>query len=128
MHHQTSAAKPDPFFGFNLILGPIFRFKRVGLALRIQKRVQLGRVDLKFGFNPIMFLINPIPTRPVFGSGWALRVQNQNRVELGRVGPQNQNSGQIRVGLVGFIWPHYIKLYVFLFYVVVLVVVVVFGD
>ena len=39
------------FFGFNLILGPIFGFKWVKLALRIQKRVQLGRVDLKKGSN-----------------------------------------------------------------------------
>ena len=34
------------FFGFNPILGPLFGFKRVGLALRIQKRV-----DLKKGSN-----------------------------------------------------------------------------
>ena len=27
-------------------------------------------------------------------------------VESGRVGPQGQNSGQIRVGLVGFIWSY----------------------
>ena len=45
--------RPNPtrFFGFNPILGPIFGFKRVGLALRIQKRVQSGRVDLKKGSN-----------------------------------------------------------------------------
>ena len=42
---------PTRFFGFNPILGPIFGFKRVGLALRIQKRVQLGRVDIKKGLN-----------------------------------------------------------------------------
>jgi hypothetical protein len=33
------------FFEFNPILGPIFGFKWVGLALRIQKQVQLGQVD-----------------------------------------------------------------------------------
>ena len=35
-----------------------------------------------------------------------LNKPDSNRVELGRVGPQGQNSGQIRVELVGFIWPH----------------------
>jgi hypothetical protein len=39
------------FGGFNPILGPIFGFKRVGLALRIQKWVQSGRFDLQKGSN-----------------------------------------------------------------------------
>jgi hypothetical protein len=34
-------------FGFNLMLGPIFWFKRVKLALRIPNWVQSGRDDLK---------------------------------------------------------------------------------
>ena len=55
--------------------------------------------------QPYNVLNKPDLKRPVFGSGWALKVQNQ--VESGRVGPQGQNSGQIRVGLVGFFWLHY---------------------
>ena len=42
---------PTGLFGFNPILGPIFKFKQVGLALRIQKQVQLGRVDIKKGLK-----------------------------------------------------------------------------
>ena len=47
---RFSAATPDPIFRIQPILGPIFGFKRVWLALRIQKRALLGRVDLKKGF------------------------------------------------------------------------------
>ena len=45
--------QPNPlrFFGFNQFLGPIFGFKRVGLALRNQKQVQLGKVDIKKALN-----------------------------------------------------------------------------
>ena len=50
-------AKPDTFFGFNLIFGPIFGFKRVRLAFRIHKKVQK---EFKLGFNHIMYLINLI--------------------------------------------------------------------
>ena len=92
-----------------LILDPMFRFKRVWLALRLKERVQSGQVDLKKGSKRVQFYnVNLNLLWPVLGWGWALRVQNL--VELGRVCPQSQNSGQILVGLVEFIWPHYLLL------------------
>ena len=99
-------AKHNPFFGFNLISGLIYKFKRVGLAFRIQKQIQSGRVEFKKGSNSgsIYILLNKAylnQTRPVFGLGLALRVQN--RVEFGRIGPQGQNLG--RVG-----WLHLVAL------------------
>ena len=78
--------RPNPtrFFGLNSILDQKFGLSLVELALRVKKRVQSGRVGLKkgfkFGFNPIMYLINPI---------W--------------VGPPGSKFGLSHVGLVGFI-------------------------
>ena len=65
---SASADKPDTFFWIQPdFVGPIFDFNRVGLALRIPKRVQLGRVELKKGsnsgsrFNPISLYFCPLP-------------------------------------------------------------------
>ena len=60
--HQTKSAtlvQPNPirFFGFNPILGPMLGFKRVALALRIQKRVQLGQVDIKKGLKSDFYVL-----------------------------------------------------------------------
>ena len=46
-----SAAKPDPFFWVQPNFGPNFKVKRVKLALKIQKGVQLGLVDIRKGFK-----------------------------------------------------------------------------
>ena len=55
----ASADKPDTFFWIQPdFVGPIFDFNRVGLALRIPKRVQLGRVQpYKPLFLPITYII-----------------------------------------------------------------------
>ena len=52
-------AKPDPFFWVQ----PKFWLNfLLGLALKIQNQIQLGRVDLKngFKFGFILYLLNPI--------------------------------------------------------------------
>ena len=61
-----SAAKPDPFFGLNPILDPKFGFSRVQsgrVGPQGQKTGPIGlgwpQIGFKFGFNPIMYLINP---------------------------------------------------------------------
>ena len=68
----------------------------------------MGQVDLKEGVKiwvqPYNVLNKSDLNRPVFGSGWTLKVQNL--VELSWVGPQVQNLGQIQARLVGFIWLH----------------------
>ena len=66
---------------------------RVGLASE-RIRIQPYNVLDKPNLNPTHFWVWLGPQ----GSIW---------VELGLVGPQGQNSSQIWVGLVGFIWPHY---------------------
>ena len=44
---QVVLPNPTRFFGLNPILDPKFGLSRVGLALRVEKRVQSGRVGLK---------------------------------------------------------------------------------
>ena len=61
---------------------------RVGLT---SKRVQIRVHSYNVLNKPDMNL-----TQPVFGSGWALMVQN--RVEFSRIGPLGQNVGQIQGG------------------------------
>ena len=56
-------------------------------------RLALNRVQIWIQSYNVLNKPDLNPTRPTFGSGWALRVQNQ--VELGRVGPQGQNSDRV---------------------------------
>ena len=62
-NNASGIVRPNPtwFFRFNPILGP--RFKRVGLTPRVKKPGSIGsgwpQKGLKFGFNPIMYLIHP---------------------------------------------------------------------
>ena len=92
------------FWGSNLISGIIYKFKRVGLAFRIQVQIQSGRVEFKKGSNSvsIYILLNKAylnQTRPVFGLGLALRF------EFGRIGPQGQNLGRVgRLHLVALLF------------------------
>jgi hypothetical protein len=106
-HVISSAAKPDPFFQVEPDFGPKIwvELGRVGPQGKKPGPIGSGwpQIGFKFGFNPIMYLINL--NEPDFGSGLAPRVQI--RVESGRVGPPGSKFGLIRVRLVGFIWPHY---------------------
>ena len=98
------------FLGLNSNLDPIFGFNRVGLGPQDKKTGWIGsgwpKNWYKFEFKSNMYLINPI-------LGRALRVQIW--VKSGRFGPHARvnNSGQIWVGLVRFIWPHYPGWYIF---------------
>ena len=47
----SSAAKPDPFFRVQPNFGPNFLVQTGRVGPQDQKRVQLGRVDLKKGSN-----------------------------------------------------------------------------
>ena len=96
--YQLVQPNPTRIFRFDPILGQIFGFKRVGLALRIPKQVGLTSKRVQIWIQPYNVFDGP----DLFSvSDWALRVQNQ--VESCQVGPQGKNL--IRVGLVGFIWP-----------------------
>ena len=58
------------------------------------------QIGFKFGFNHIMYLINP--NEPDFWSGWAPRVQS--RVELGRA-PRVQIQAELgRIHLASLVW------------------------
>ena len=61
---QTSAAKPDPFFRVQPDFGPNFRVQTGRVGPQDPKTGPIGSgwplKGFKFGFNPIMYLINPI--------------------------------------------------------------------
>jgi hypothetical protein len=68
------AAKPDPFFPVQPNFWPNFWVQMGRVGPQDPKTGPIGSgwplKGFKFGFNPIMSLINPISTRPCFGSGW----------------------------------------------------------
>ena len=47
LDHKVVQPNPTRFFGLNPILDPKLGLSRVGLALRVEKRVQSGWVGLK---------------------------------------------------------------------------------
>ena len=98
---RLAVVRPNPtrFFGLN-------PSGRVGPQGR--KTGPIGscwpQIGFKFGFNPIMYLINlnEPDLSPISG-----RIGPQkSKFGLSRVGPPGSKFGLSRVGLVGFIWPH----------------------
>jgi hypothetical protein len=85
----NSAAKPDPFFWVEPDFGPKIRVEsgRVGPQGQNTGPIRSGwpQIGFKFGFNPIMYLINP-------------NEPNLNPIS-GRVGPPGSKFRLIRVGL-----------------------------
>ena len=59
----------------------------------------------KFGFNPIMYLINPNEPELNPSLGWV--GPPGFKFGLIQVGHPGSKFGLSRVGLVGFIWSHY---------------------
>ena len=61
---QCSTAKPDPFFGVEPNFGPILQVESDQVGPQGQKMSPIGsglpQIGFKFGFNPIMYLMNPI--------------------------------------------------------------------
>ena len=82
-------AKPDPFFGVELNFGPKIWVEFSLVGPQDQKTGPIGssgpQIGFKFGFNPIMYLIN-------------LNEPNLNPI-LGRVGPPGSKFGLSWVGL-----------------------------
>ena len=74
---SSSAAKPEPFFQVQPNLGPYFWVQMGRVGPQDPKTGQIGsgwpQKGLKFGFNPIMCLINRIWTWPDPGSKIGLR-------------------------------------------------------
>ena len=94
---QTSAAKPDPFFRVEPNFGPKIRVESGRVGPQGQKTGPIGsswsQKGFKFGFNPIMYLINPNEPdlNPISGRVGA----PGSKFGLSRVGlgPQGPNSG-----------------------------------
>ena len=99
MEFQVVWPNPTRFFGLNPILGLNIRVESGRVGPQGKKTGPIGsgwpQIGFKFGFNLIMYLINPKnpilglvgpqgPNSGWVGSGWAPRVQI--RAELGRVG------------------------------------------
>ena len=87
----TNSGQTRPvFFRFNTILGPIF--SRVGFQDPKMGPIGSGwpQKGFKFGFNPILYLIDRIWTRPNPFLGRAIRVQNGSEF-----GSQGQNLGRV---------------------------------
>ena len=63
---EHSTDKPDPFFGLNPILDPKFGLSRVGPQGHKTGPIGSGwpQIGFKFGFNPIMYLINQSNLNP----------------------------------------------------------------
>ena len=84
-----SAAKPNPFFWVEPDFGPEIRVESGRVGPQGKKTGPIGSVwpliGFKFGFIPIMFLIN-------------LNKPNLNPI-LGQVGPLGSKFGLSRVGL-----------------------------
>jgi hypothetical protein len=109
---QSSAAKPDPFFRVEPDFGPKIWVEsgRVGPQGRKTGPIGSGwpQIGFKFGFNPIIYLINPNEPdlNPISG-----RVGSPgSKFGLSRVGlgPQGPNSGRVGSGWVG--WVHLVAL------------------
>ena len=86
---ETSAAKPDPFFRVEPDFGPKIRVESGQVGPQGKKTGPIGlgwpKIGFKFGFNPIMYLIN-------------LNEPDLNP-NLGRVGPPGSKFGLSWVGL-----------------------------
>jgi hypothetical protein len=87
---------PTRFFRVEPNFGPKIRVESGRVGPHGQKTGPIGsgwpQKGFKFGFNLIMYLINP-------------NEPDLNPI-LGRVGAPGSKLGLSRVGLVGFIWPH----------------------
>ena len=61
---RSGAAKPDPFFRVEPDFGPKIRVESGRVGPQAQKPGPIGsgwpQIGFKFGFNPIIYLINPI--------------------------------------------------------------------
>jgi hypothetical protein len=94
----SSAAKSDLFFRVEPDFGPKIRVELGRVDPQGQKTGPIGsgwpQRGFKFGFNPIMYLINP--NEPDFGSGCAPRVQI--RTLSGQVGRVHLVALIIRMG------------------------------
>ena len=67
--YELVRPNPAQFFGLNPILDPKFGLSRVGPQGRKTGPIGSGwpQTRFKFGFNPIVYFINP--NEPYFGSG-----------------------------------------------------------
>jgi hypothetical protein len=103
----TSAAKPDPFFWVETNFGPKIWVKsgRIGPQGHKMGPIRLGwpQIGFKFGFIPIMFLINPNEPNlnSILGRVW----HPGSKFGLSWVGPPGSKFRLSQVRLVGFTRP-----------------------
>ena len=77
----------------------------MGLGPQDKKQVGLGRIKQKTATN--LSSSQTLLNKPNLNLIWGRALRVQIWVKLGQFGPQAivKNSGQIRIGLVRFIWP-----------------------
>jgi hypothetical protein len=94
---RNSAAKPDPFFWVEPNFGPKIRVEPGWVGPQGQKTGPIGsgwpQKGFKFGFNPIMYLINPNEPNLNPISGQAGDPGSKFGLSWVGLGPQGPNFG-----------------------------------
>ena len=101
----SSATKPDPFFWVEPNFGPKIRVELGRVGPQEQKTGPMGsgwpQIVFKFGFNPIMYLINPNEPDLNLISGQVGTPGSKFGLSRVGLGPQGPNLGWVGSGWSG---------------------------